>query len=112
MVESSLQECGDTLNKLYAVLQDLNGTTAGRFGVLRRPIKQVRLNMKMKDIGDFQQQVHSHYSGMQLTLGTINVYVAPNPRDVDTELTDLSHEVASHCTATLLNRTSLGSLAI
>jgi hypothetical protein len=64
------------VHKLYTMLQDLSGTAANRFGVLRRPIKQVRLHMKMKDIEDFQQQAHSHYSGMQLSLGTINVYMA------------------------------------
>lgn len=57
------------------MLQDLDGTTTSRFGVLTKPIMQVRLNMRMREIGSLQQQVPSHYSGMQLTLGTSNVYV-------------------------------------
>jgi hypothetical protein len=73
VIETSLQECEKTLDKLYTMLQDLSGVGTGRLNLLRRPMKQVRLNLKMKDISNFQQQVHSHYGGMQLTLGTLNV---------------------------------------
>ncbi|TLD34661.1 Dimethyl-sulfide monooxygenase [Venturia nashicola] len=97
MVEASLQECGTTLDKLETMLQDLNGTANSRFGVLRRPIMKVRLNMKLKEIGDFQQQVRSHYSGMQLTLGTINVCISlhsnSSQQKISRQLTDLKDQI-------------------
>ncbi|QDS74422.1 hypothetical protein FKW77_006001 [Venturia effusa] len=73
------------------MLQNLNATASGRLGVLRRPMMQVRLNMKLKEIGDFQQQVRSHYSGMQLTLGTINVN--SSQQDLSRQLTDLKDQI-------------------
>ncbi|KAE9967586.1 hypothetical protein EG327_011384 [Venturia inaequalis] len=110
MVEGSLQECGITLDKLQTMLQDLNGTANSRFGVLRRPIMQVRLNMKLKEIGDFQQQVHSHYSGMQLTLGTINVN--SSQQDLSRQLTDLKDQITLANTLALQQQTAQPGLSV
>ena len=72
-VDSSLTECRDTLGRLHQMLRDLEDSSKGGWKMLRMSTKMIKLSMKSKDIIAFKQQVHSHYSGMQLALQTINV---------------------------------------
>jgi hypothetical protein len=72
-VDSSLKDCSNTLQKLDQMLKDLDDKGSFRMNILRKPVKQVKLNMKMKDFLAFKQRVYSHYGSMQLALQTINV---------------------------------------
>jgi hypothetical protein len=76
-VEASLEDCQLTLAKLNSKLDELNrGGVFGR-GFLRRPSKLVMLNMKIKDIAAFKDQIRSYNNAMQSALLMINVYVLP-----------------------------------
>jgi hypothetical protein len=74
-VKATIDDCKSTLGKLDTKLDEVqNGGFFGR-GFLRKPTKLVKLNMKMKDILLFKQQVHSYNNAMQSALQMINVYV-------------------------------------
>jgi hypothetical protein len=74
-VKISIDDCKNTLEKLDAKLDEVQ--TAGFLGrgLLRKPSKLVKLNMRMKDILLFRQQVHSYNSAMQSALQMINMWV-------------------------------------
>lgn len=72
-VKASINDCKITLAKLDSKLDEVQtGGFLGR-GFLRKPTKLVKLNMKMKDIVLFKQQVHSYNNAMQSALQMINV---------------------------------------
>ena len=74
-VKKSLDDCERTLGKLSIKLDELQaGSFFGR-GFLRKPTKAIKMNMNMKEIGTFRQQLHSHNSGMQSALSMISVWV-------------------------------------
>ena len=73
-VHSSMQECQDTIKRLDQMLRDLGDSAPSASSFLRKSKKQVKLNMRSKDVAAFKQQIHTHCSGMQLTLQTVNVY--------------------------------------
>jgi hypothetical protein len=78
-VKATIDDCKSTLGKLDTKLDEVqNGGFFGR-GFLRKPTKLVKLNMKMKDILLFKQQVHSYNNAMQSALQMINVYVFLSP---------------------------------
>ncbi|OCK76734.1 hypothetical protein K432DRAFT_445813 [Lepidopterella palustris CBS 459.81] len=107
-VDSSLQDCKNTLEILYQMLKDLEDGGASGLGVLRKPVKQVRLNMKTKDILFFKQQVHSHYSAMQLALQTINVCIAlqnnSSQQEIARQLTGLKDQIGRAMDAVALQQ--------
>lgn len=72
-VKASLDDCRATLEKLEKELDgaQANGVFARSF--LRRPLRQIRLNMKMSDIIVYKQRVQSHNSAMQSALQMISV---------------------------------------
>jgi hypothetical protein len=71
-VKASLDDCKNTLGKFDTKLDEVRtGGFLGR-GFLRKPIKLVKLNMKMKDILLFKQQVHSYNNAVQSALQMIN----------------------------------------
>jgi hypothetical protein len=69
----SMKDCQDTLDTLKKMLEKFQETSAGRPNFFRKGKKQVKWNMKTKDVESFQHQIHSYYNGMQITLCTINV---------------------------------------
>jgi hypothetical protein len=74
-VKATIDDCKSTLGKLDTELDEVQkGGFLGR-GFLRKPTKLVKLNIKMKDILLFKQQVHSYNNAMQSALQMINVYV-------------------------------------
>ncbi len=74
-VEASLEDCQLTLARLNSKLDELKkGSVFGR-GFLRKPTKLVMLNMRIKDITAFKDQIQSYNNAMQSALLMINVYV-------------------------------------
>ncbi len=72
-VSTSLEDCQITLARLNSRLEELNkGSFFGR-SFLRKPTKLVMLNMRLKDIVSFKQQIQSYNSAMQSGLLMINV---------------------------------------
>jgi hypothetical protein len=74
-VKTSIDECKRTLEKLDRELNNVQKDSLFGKGFMRRPTKQLKLNMKMKDIHLYRQQVQSYSGGMQSALQMINVYV-------------------------------------
>jgi len=72
-VKSSLDDCKSTLEKFKQKLDEVNGNSFLGRGFLRRPTKQIKLNMMMTAITAFRNQVNSYNSGMQSALQMINV---------------------------------------
>jgi hypothetical protein len=71
-VKASLDDCKNALGKLDTKLDEVQTGGFLRRGFLRKPIKLVKLKMKMKDIHLFKQQVHSYNNAMQSALQMIN----------------------------------------
>jgi hypothetical protein len=74
-IEVLMTDCQGTLDRLKTMLEKIQETSAGKPSFFRKGKKQVKWNVKTKDIESFQHQIYSHYNGMQITLGTINVLV-------------------------------------
>jgi hypothetical protein len=74
-VEASLEDCQLTLAKLNSKLDELKKTSVFGRGFLRKPTKLVILNMRIKDIAAFKDQIQSYNNAMQSALLMINVYV-------------------------------------
>ena len=72
-VRASLDDCQGTLGKLKKKLDGLQNERVFARGFLRKPTKLIKLNMKMKDILLFKQQIHSYNNAMQSALQMINV---------------------------------------
>ncbi|KAK2813712.1 hypothetical protein FQN50_000110 [Emmonsiellopsis sp. PD_5] len=72
-VKASVEDCQETITNLDKELASIRkGSRFGR-GFMRKPTKQIKLNMKMHDIQLFRQQIQSHTAGMQSALQMINV---------------------------------------
>jgi hypothetical protein len=77
-VEASLEDCQLKLARLNSKLDELKkGSVFGR-GFLRKPTKLMMLNMRIKDITAFKDQMQSYNNAMQGALLMINVYVLPH----------------------------------
>jgi hypothetical protein len=74
-VEASIDDCKKTLQKLDAKVDEVQTLGFVGRGLFRKRSKLIKLNMKMKDILLFKQQVHSYNSAMQSALQMINVWV-------------------------------------
>jgi hypothetical protein len=72
-LDSSLQECTTTLGKMNQILQNINKKQYWGLDIMKKARKQSKLKSKTKALLDFKQQVHSHYSSIQVALQTINV---------------------------------------
>ncbi|KAF2815672.1 uncharacterized protein BDZ99DRAFT_405916, partial [Mytilinidion resinicola] len=72
-VRGSLDDCQITLGKLDKRLVEVQKTSFLGRGFLRKPTMSIKLNMMMKDITAFRQQIHSHNSAMQSAFQMINV---------------------------------------
>jgi hypothetical protein len=72
-VEASLEDCQLALARLNSKLDELKkGSVFGR-GFLRKPTNLMMLNMKVKDVTAFKDQIQSHNNAMQGALLMINV---------------------------------------
>jgi hypothetical protein len=74
-VKASIEDCKNTLGKLDAKIEEVNTSGFLRRSLLRKPTKLIKLNMKMKDILQFKEQVHSYNNAMQSALQMITVWV-------------------------------------
>ena len=69
----TLDDCQATLDKLNDKLEDVQNATPFGFGILRRPVKQIRLSLKMKEIEVYRQRIQHYNGAMQLPLQMINM---------------------------------------
>jgi hypothetical protein len=67
----SMNDCHTTLERLTFVLALVNGD----HGFLRRPRRQIRLDMNSKEIVLLRQQIQSYKATMDLSLQMITVWV-------------------------------------
>jgi hypothetical protein len=74
-VKASIEDCKKTIRKLDTKLEEVDTVGFLGRGLFKNPTKLIRLNMKMKDILQFKQQVHSHNNAMQIALQMIDVWV-------------------------------------
>lgn len=72
-VQTSLDDCKGTLEKLDKRLDDIQKNSRFGRGFLRRPTKAIKMNMHMKEIVAYKQRVHWHNSAMQSALQMIHV---------------------------------------
>lgn len=72
-VKTTLDDCKSTLEKLDNKINDVQREGVFGRGLMRKATKQIKLNMRMKDIVLFKQQIHWYNSGMQSALQMINV---------------------------------------
>jgi hypothetical protein len=74
-VKAALEDCQGTLEQLLQKLNEVQKSNFVGRGILRRPVKNIKFNMRSKDILIFQQRVHSHSIAMQGGLQMIHLYV-------------------------------------
>ncbi len=74
-VKASLDDCQTTLRKLDTKLDEVQKSSFFGIGFFKKPAKLIKLNMKMKDILLYKQQIHSYNNAMQSALQMINMYV-------------------------------------
>jgi hypothetical protein len=74
-VRASLGDCRATLERLGRELNGVQSTGFFRKSFLRRPVTQIRLNLRMSDIVIYKQRIQSHNSAMQSSLQMISVSV-------------------------------------
>jgi hypothetical protein len=72
-VRASMGDCKNTLEQLHGKLDDVQKRSFIGRGFLRKPVKQIKLNMKSKDISTYQQRIHSYSLAMHGALQAINV---------------------------------------
>lgn len=72
-VRASLDDCKNTLEKLKKKIDEVQKSSFLGRGFLRKPTMSIKLNMKMRDITTFKQQIHSYNSAMQSALQMINM---------------------------------------
>ncbi len=72
-VKLALNDCRLVVKRLNTKMEPMRpSSTLGR-NFFRKSVLVVRLNLKTKDIDQFRQQIHSHYSALQSCLLTIQV---------------------------------------
>ena len=69
----TLDDCRTTLNKLNEILAEVQSAAPFGLSMLRRPVKQIKLSLKMKDIEVYRQRIQHFNGAMQLPLQMINV---------------------------------------
>ena len=67
-VNTSLEDCKNTLLKLERILSNVQNKSFLERGMLKQPVKTVKLNLRMKDITYFRQQLQSYGNAMQSAL--------------------------------------------
>lgn len=72
-VKASLDDCKTTLEKLDVKLGEVQKGGFLDRSFLRKPAMAVKLNLRMKDIIVFRQQMHSYNNAMQSALQMINM---------------------------------------
>ncbi|OCL14343.1 hypothetical protein AOQ84DRAFT_435739 [Glonium stellatum] len=72
-VQASLDDCENTLGKLEKKLDEVQKSSFLGRGFLRKPTMSIKLNVRMRDISAFKQQMHSYSTAMQSALQMINV---------------------------------------
>jgi hypothetical protein len=75
-LKTTFDDCQATLDDLDKTLKEVNRPAIFGISILRRPTKQVMLNLKMKDIGLFRQRIQYYNGAMQLPLQMINLCVS------------------------------------
>ena len=69
----TLDDCHTTLDKLGQKLEEVQNSTLFGLSILRRPVKQIRLSLKMKEIEVYRQRIQYYNGALQLPLQMINV---------------------------------------
>jgi hypothetical protein len=74
-VRATLGDIQGTLDKLNQLLAEVQKNSVFSRGFLRRPTKQIKFSMKLKDITTFKDRIKSYNTAMNSALQMINVYV-------------------------------------
>jgi hypothetical protein len=75
-LNATLEDCENTLIKLDRKLEEVNAPPVAGLTLLRRPIKLLRLNLRMKDVAVFRERIQHYNVAMQLPLQMIGVFVS------------------------------------
>lgn len=78
-VRDTLGDISSTLEKLKVLLADVQKSSTSVFsrGFLRKPTKQIKFSLRLKDINNFKERIKSYNTAMTSALQMINVYVTP-----------------------------------
>jgi hypothetical protein len=74
-VKRSMDDCKSTLERFQRILDRVNKSEIR--GIMRRPVKKLKLDMSSSDIDILKHQLTSYRRTMQLSLQLITVYVHP-----------------------------------
>ncbi|PVH87971.1 hypothetical protein DL98DRAFT_632184 [Cadophora sp. DSE1049] len=85
-VKESVQNCEVVLTKLEAVLDEISAENGVGKGFMRRPVKQIRLNMNKKDIQAFGSEVQTYERALSIALNAINACAAMRRDHTDAEV--------------------------
>ncbi|KAH7009814.1 hypothetical protein EDB80DRAFT_414451 [Ilyonectria destructans] len=74
-VRDTLGDISSTLDKLKLLLADVQKSSTSVFsrGFLRKPTKQIRFSLRLKDINNFKERIKSYNTAMASALQMINV---------------------------------------
>jgi hypothetical protein len=73
-VKPLLHDCRVTLDHLDTILEGIEGKP-GQKGVIRKPVRAIKINFKTKDIEFIRHQIRSYSSAIQMTLQMVAMYV-------------------------------------
>ncbi|KAL2072167.1 hypothetical protein VTL71DRAFT_11510 [Oculimacula yallundae] len=86
-VKDSVGNCEIVLKKLEAVLDKVSAENGAGKGFMRKPVKQVRLNLNKKDIEGFGGEVQAYERALSIAFNAINACAAIRRESTDAEVT-------------------------
>jgi hypothetical protein len=72
-VNASIDECNVTLKKLKKKVDSVGTDGLLGHGFLRKPVRQIKLDLGAKDIANFRAQIQSHNTGLHGSMHMITV---------------------------------------
>ncbi|KAG4435919.1 hypothetical protein IFR05_008613 [Cadophora sp. M221] len=87
-VKDNVGNCGVVLKKLEATLDKVSAENAVGKGFMRRPVKQIRLNLNKKDIQGFGSEVQTYERALAIAFNAINAL-----ETIETGIQDLSQSL-------------------
>ncbi|KAH7369804.1 hypothetical protein BKA65DRAFT_5389 [Rhexocercosporidium sp. MPI-PUGE-AT-0058] len=86
-VKDSVGNCEVVLKKLEAVLDKVSAENAVGKGFMRRPVKQIRLNLNKRDIQGFSSEVQTYERALVIAFNAISACAAMRRDHTDAEVT-------------------------
>lgn len=71
-IESNLHDCAEALGELQTLVEEVKRPIASR-NIFRKPNVAMRLGMRKREIGEFQDKINKSNSAMQTAVGVVSL---------------------------------------